>query len=278
MQLGAFQLHTISGGRFRLDGGAMFGIVPKPLWNRVCEADDRNRILLDTNCVLVETGRQRLLIDTGYGTKLSAKQREIHAAEGPSLVDNLAAHGVPVTDIDVVVFSHLHFDHAGGATRLDEQGAIQPTFPNARYVAQRLEWEASLSDAAEWMGTYPEALDCLKPQLQLLDGDATIVEGVRAILTGGHAPGHQAVVIESDGQAAVYLGDLCPTWHHLPTMWSMAYDYCQLELRRVKPRLLRRIAGGNWWALSDHDPDYAAVRLQQDAKQQFQIVDPQVKL
>src|SRR5437879_1764744 len=138
MQLGSFQLTTISGGLFRLDGGAMFGLVPKPLWSRICQPDEDNRIQLTTNCVLARTGPRLVLIETGCGSKLSEKERRIYAAEeGDPLVASLGAAGVDVSQIDTVILTHLHFDHAGGATQRTPEGGLRPTFPNAEYVVQR---------------------------------------------------------------------------------------------------------------------------------------------
>jgi glyoxylase-like metal-dependent hydrolase (beta-lactamase superfamily II) len=282
MQLGAFELSTVSGGRFWIDGGTMFGVVPRALWVRVFPTDEKNRIRQATNCVLVQTGKQTVLIDTGYGSKLSEKERKILSAEeGDPLVKSLEACGVSVDDVDTVILSHLHFDHAGGATRREDDGRVTPTFPNAVYVAQKLEWEMATSGRPELRGAYP--LDNLLPleeagQLKLIDGAEEIVPGIRALLTGGHTLGHQALVIESDDQTAMYLGDTCPSWRHLPSLWCMAYDVDLLQARRIKPELLGAIADNGWLALSDHDPDHAAARLSRDEKRNFAVTESFVEL
>ncbi|MGH7127394.1 MAG: MBL fold metallo-hydrolase [Planctomycetaceae bacterium] len=277
MKLGQFELTTISGGRFSIDGGTMFGVVPKTLWNRVVPADEGNFIPQATNCVLVRTGRQTMLIDTGYGSKLDEKQRRIfRSEEGDPLLDSLASKGVTPEEIDVVVLSHLHFDHAGGATRRDESGKLVPTFPNAEYVAQRREWETASADLPELRGAYPQEnfLPLAETgQLRLIEGDGEILPGFRARVTGGHTTFHMAIVIESDGETAVYLGDICPMWGHLPTLWCMAYDVDLLETRRVKPRLLGEIADSGWLALSDHDAQHAAARIRRDEKRDFAVSD-----
>ncbi|MGH7201324.1 MAG: MBL fold metallo-hydrolase [Planctomycetaceae bacterium] len=277
MKLGQFELTTISGGRFSIDGGTMFGVVPKTLWNRVVPADEGNFIPQATNCVLVRTGRQTMLIDTGYGSKLDEKQRRIfRSEEGGPLLDSLASKGVTPEEIDVVVLSHLHFDHAGGATRRDESGKLVPTFPNAEYVAQRREWETASADLPELRGAYPQEnfLPLAETgQLRLIEGDGEILPGFRARVTGGHTTFHMAIVIESDGETAVYLGDICPMWGHLPTLWCMAYDVDLLETRRVKPRLLGEIADSGWLALSDHDAQHAAARIRRDEKRDFAVSD-----
>ncbi|MDA7980952.1 MAG: MBL fold metallo-hydrolase [Pirellulales bacterium] len=277
MNLGNWQLETVSGGEFRLDGGAMFGIVPKPLWERIIPADDRNRITLQTNCVLARDGNHTLLIDTGYGGKESERFIEIHGMEqGAPLLDNLYTAGVSPEGIDFVVFSHLHFDHAGGGVVRDDCNALVPAFPNAKYVAQRLEWEVANSGSPELAGNYPP--ENLRPleeagQLRLIEDGEEIVPGLRGLVTGGHTAGHHALTFESGGDKAIYLGDLCPTHAHLRRMWCMAYDMYPLETRRKKPELLAQIADNGWTVLFDHDPVMAGCCIEQDHKREFAISD-----
>lgn len=277
MNLGNWQLETVSGGEFRLDGGAMFGVVPKPLWERRIPADERNRITLQTNCVLARDGTHTVLIDTGYGGKESEKFIEIHAMEqGAPLLDNLHALGVAPESIDFVVFSHLHFDHAGGGVVQDECNALVPAFPNATYVAQRLEWQSATSDAPELAGNYPP--ENLLPldeagQLRLIEDGEVIVPGLRGLVTGGHTEGHNVLSFESGETSAIYLGDLCPTHAHLPRMWCMSYDMYPLETRRKKPALLGQIADNGWTILFDHDPTMAGCRIARDEKREFVITE-----
>ena len=275
MQLGEFQLKTISGGRFLLDGGTMFGVVPKVMWARLIPPNEQNLIQQDTKCLYVDTGDHRVLIDTGYGSKLSEKQRRVFdIAEGDALLDNLAAAGIVPSDIDTVILTHLHFDHAGGATKLADDGQIACTFPNATYYVQRREWIEANSDAPELRGAYAsENFAAVEESgsLTLLDGNVEIVPGIRSWVTGGHTLGHQALVIESNDQAAVYLGDLCPTSRHLPRLWGMSYDLDVLQIRRCKPEVLGTIADRGWWALFDHDPDVAAARLERAEKREFAV-------
>jgi glyoxylase-like metal-dependent hydrolase (beta-lactamase superfamily II) len=276
-QLGDLRLTTISGGPFRLDGGAMFGVVPRPLWSRLIAPDDQNRIPLATNCVLIEAGTKKILIETGCGSKLPEKQRQIFAtALGDPLVENLRQHGVEVGDIDSVILSHLHFDHAGGGTQQLPDGSLRPTFPNAEYFVQRWEWQIATGNFPELRGSYPpENLLPLQAsgQLRLVDGDVEIVPGVWAEVTGGHTQGHQALLIESRGETAAFVGDLCPTTRHLPQLWGMGYDVDLLQLRRRKRDLLGRIADRGWLALWDHDPDLAAARLERDPRRDFAVAE-----
>jgi len=277
MKLGDFELRTISGGNYWIDGGSMFGVVPRTVWTRCISVDDKSRILQRTSCVLVQTGRENVLIDTGYGSKLTEKERGNFSAEpGEPLVESLTAVGLTVSDIDVVVLSHLHFDHAGGATRFDESGRAVPTFPNASYVVQRHEWVTATAEYPELRAAYhqPNFLplkDC--GQLRLIDGNVEIVPGLRAWVTGGHTEAHQAIVIKSGGEGAIYLGDICPTFRHLPSLWCIAYDLELLKLRRIKPEVLGTCVDRGWWALCDHDPDHAAAKLRRDDKRDFAVIE-----
>ena len=275
MQLGRFSLQTVSGGTFRIDGGTMFGVVPKALWSRVFPCDDDNNILQQTNCVLIRDGDRTMLIDTGLGSKLPDKQRRIlHAQDGNPLRDNLAAVGIQPEDVDTVLLSHLHFDHAGGATMVAENGQLVPTFPNAEYVAQHREWVNATADFPELRGMYPQ--DNLLPlkdagQLRLVDGNVELAPGIRAWITGGHTEAHSAIVIEDADDTAIYLGDLCPDTRHLPIYWGMAYDVDLRQLRRAKAEILGTVADENWLSLFDHDPDTAAARIQRDSKRDFAV-------
>lgn len=277
MRIGRYELTTVSGGRFFIDGGTMFGVVPRSLWSRVFPPDERNDIAQATNCVLIRGEGRTVLIDTGYGSKLAPKQQAIFRAEpGDPLLASLTALGVAPEDVDAVVLSHLHFDHAGGATRRAGDGRLVPTFPRAEYVVQKAEWETALSGVPELRGAYP--LENLEPLaearcLRFVDGDGELLPGLRGEVTGGHTENHQAVFVESEGQTAVYLGDLCPTSRHLPTLWCMAYDVHMLQTRRAKPGLLGRIADAGWWALLDHDPDHAAIRLARDPARDFVVAE-----
>jgi glyoxylase-like metal-dependent hydrolase (beta-lactamase superfamily II) len=266
MQIGNWQLDTVDGGDVLLDGGACFGVVPKTVWGKVFASDDLNRIRLANNCVLARDGRHTVLIDTGYGGKYAKIDRAAYGMrEGCPLLDSLQTLDVQPEDIDTVVLGHLHFDHAGGATQYDKQGNLEITFPNARYVVHRFEWEDAISKAPELIAAYPQ--NNLEPlvdssQLRLLDDDSQIVPGLFARRTGGHTRGHVAPYFESGGETAIYLGDICPTVQHIRPLWCLSYDTFLLTTRRVKQRLLTEAAEKSWWVLWTHDPDTVASRIE----------------
>ncbi len=277
MKLGNLDISIVSGGRFWIDGGGMFGVVPRVLWERVFPPDEKHRIPQETNCLLVRDGERNVLIDTGYGPKLPDKQRRnFGAQDGEPLIENLAAQGLTRDDIDVVIFSHLHFDHAGGATRYDEDGSLIPAFPNAEYVAQRREWVIATAGYPELRGAYPQ--ENLLPlresgQLRLIDGDVEIVPGIRAQVTGGHTEGHQVLIVESESDSAVFLGDICSTSRHLPILWCLAFDVHMQQTRRAKAAVLEQIVQTNAIAVFDHDPDTGAARLKPDDRRDYAIAE-----
>lgn len=264
----------VSGGRFKLDGGSMFGIVPKPLWEKIAPADERNRIQNGTNCLLVRTANHLILVDTGYGTKMSEKERDIYAMTGTTIVDSLAAIGVSAGDIDLVILSHLHFDHAGGATVMDLEGHVYPTFPRARYFVQRGEWEDALNGYATMTTTYREEnYVSLRENdvLTLLDGDRAICDGVRVQVTGGHTRSHQMVFFESGSETVVFAGDILPMTTHLRAPYNMGYDLNPYDTMVQKLKLLAMAAAKGWILIWDHDPDLAAGRVVAEGKDRYRI-------
>ncbi len=282
MQLGKWRLDTVDAGRFWLDAGVMYGVVPKSVWQKVTPCDALNRIPFAIRCVLARNDEHTVLIDAGYGSKLSPLDRSAHAIESDDpLIDSLAALGVQPGDIDQVVFSHLHWDHIGGATRFDEARQAVPAFPNAEYVVNRLEWEDAQSGAPELSGSY--AAENFAPleasrQLMLVDGETEIVPGLWTRPTGGHTRGHQALLFESGGEIALYPGDLCPVVTHVRRMWCAAYDLYPIETRRRKPELLGAAADGGWWILWDHDPAVAVSRLERHKSKEFVVCQARERL
>ena len=274
-QLGRWRMHAIQAGGQRLDGGAMFGVVPKPLWERRIAADERNRIQLGMRCLLIEHDIGPILIDTGAGNKESDKFYDIYGVEnvgspGPTLLeDGLRQLGVRPDQIVMVIDSHLHFDHAGGNTTKDETGAIRPNFPKARYVVQRREYEWATHTNERTAASYfaHNFVPIHEAGLfDFVDGEAEIVSGIRALPTPGHTPGHHGLLIESAGERAFYIADLAPTTSHLPLPWIMGYDVEPLVTLETKRRILARAVAEDWLVVFEHDATTAWAYLAQDAR------------
>ena len=261
MQFGDLTLTSLSVGTFRLDGGAMFGVVPKPLWERRAPADERNRIRLGLRPLLVQ-GEKTLLIDAGIGGKMDEKSVEIFAIDRSRNLDHsLADAGVSRDDIDIVLASHLHFDHAGGFTARGASGALVPAFPRARYVVRTAEWDDAAHPHERNRASYLK--DDFVPLadagvLDLVAGDDVIMPGVRVVRTGGHARHHQVVVIESQGQTAVFTADLMPTVAHVDEAWIMGYDLYPMETLAFKRTFLREAIDREYLIFFEHDPEVAA--------------------
>ena len=282
MNLGNWQLDTVDGGWLSLDGGVTFGIVPKALWGKLLTADENNRVRLRNNCLLARDGRHTVLVDTGYGGKYGPLDRRFYEMdEGNPVLDSLARLGVSPDDVDTVVLSHLHFDHAGGCTHYADGRRLVPTFARARHVIGRLEWEDATSRAAELETAYP--IENLTPLadagvVELIEGGTPILPGLQARLTGGHTRGHMSLVFESGGQTAMFIGDICATSMHLHRMWNLSYDTFPLDTRRTKPQLLAEAAAGNYWVCWPHDPRVAAARLVNQGPRGFDVVDPRERI
>ena len=274
MQFGDFTIRCVSGGNLWLDGGAMFGPVPRVVWERYRKPDDRNRVQLATNCLLIESPGARVLVDSGYGATATDRERDACALEdGNSILDNLKQLGLDATDIDIVILTHLHFDHVHGCTIWDRD-ELKPTFPGARHYVQRFEWEDAVAAIPELRGAYsPDHLHPLMNAdlVELVDGSSEILPGISVRLTGGHTRGHQIVRIASDANSIVYLADTCPFITHLRIQWTMAYDQFPLEVRRVKRKLFEQIVNDRSLAVFQHDPDTVAAFLTRDDKGDFRV-------
>ncbi len=274
MKFGQFQLSVVRECTFKLDGGAMFGVVPKPLWNRALPADEQNRILLACNLLVIETPAGRVLVETGMGDRWPERERDRY--EVKTLVDHsrtLAELGLVNVDVDAVVISHLHFDHAGGGTRLVDDKLV-PTYPKARYYVQKGEWEFAHKANARARASYrPDDFEPLKEHgvLQIIDGDTEIVPGVWARVTGGHTSHHQVIAFESEGQKGVYFADIIPTKSHLPPPWVMGYDHFPLASCDLKSEWLARAAREKWLVVFDHEPGvpWGYVEVSGDGKFDF---------
>lgn len=268
--VGRFRCHTLEAGRQRLDGGAMFGVVPKPLWQQRMAPDDRNRIPLAMRCLLVEHPDGLVLIDTGLGNKEDARFREIYGIEnqgapGPTqLEDALAEVGVRPDEVRWVINTHLHFDHAGGNTVLRPDGSVELAFPNATYVVQRHELDYASHTNERTRASYlpPNfAPVAAAARWRLADGNVAILEGIHARLTPGHVPWHQSLLVESAGEGLLFLGDVMPTAAHFPLPWIMGYDVEPLRTLESKRQLVKDAAAHEWRLVFEHDPEVVSARV-----------------
>jgi glyoxylase-like metal-dependent hydrolase (beta-lactamase superfamily II) len=261
MRLGDFELTSLSDGQFRLDGGAMFGVVPKPLWQRRAPADDRNRITLGLRPLLVRTPAQIVLIDAGIGDKMTAKEVEIYGVDRSMHLDlSLAAAGLTARDIDVVIATHLHFDHVGGCTALVD-GVLGPRFPRAEYVIRRQEWEDATHPHERNRASY--LAENFVPLVEagvvrFIDEDGEVLPGISVARTGGHTMHHQLVKIASGGQTAVFTADLMPTAAHVDAPWIMGYDLYPMDTLAFKKQFLREAIAAEYVIFFEHDPAIAA--------------------
>jgi glyoxylase-like metal-dependent hydrolase (beta-lactamase superfamily II) len=274
-RIGNWTVHAIQAGGQRLDGGAMFGIVPKPLWERRMPPDPRNRIQLGMRCLLVEHESGLVLIDTGAGNKENEKFYEIYgvenrgAGDATQLEDGLRALGVSPNDVSLVINSHLHFDHAGGNTSRRPDGSVAATFPNAHYVVQRGEYEYATHTNERTAGSYfPHNFTPLERggQFDFVTGEREIVAGIRVVPTPGHTPHHQGIRLESAGEIAFYIADLVPTSAHLPLPWIMGYDVEPLVTLETKRRILKSATEERWLVIFEHDPQVAWSTIRHDGK------------
>jgi glyoxylase-like metal-dependent hydrolase (beta-lactamase superfamily II) len=265
IELGDIQVNILSDGTFALDGGAMFGVVPRSLWEKTDPPDEKNRITLALNIALIETEGQRLLVDTGMGDKWGEKERALYKIDRRrTLLQSLVERGLQPEDIDVVVNTHLHFDHAGGNTRVVD-GRVVPTFPNARYVVQMGEWEDATRPHERNRASYLE--ENFLPiasaqQLQPVQGSQEVAPGVRVVPVGGHTPYHQIVTVSGGGKTLVIPTDLLPTASHIPLAYVMGYDLFPVGTLEAKRRLLKEAAANDHTIVFYHDPRtrYGTVR------------------
>jgi glyoxylase-like metal-dependent hydrolase (beta-lactamase superfamily II) len=266
LRIGELELLPLLDRHFRLDGGAMFGVVPKPLWEARTSADARNRIPLAMRPLLVK-GARLMIIDAGAGDKMPAKLEEIYGFEKAESLDrSLTAVGLSAADVDIVLASHLHFDHAGGFTVRDASGALLPRFPKARYVINAGEWEDATHPHERNRASYFDENYRPLQEAGVVDfttGDAEIMPGVRVRCTGGHTRWHQIVYLESGGRTAVFAADLIPTTAHVDVPWIMGYDLYPMETLAFKRAFVREAIEREYVIFFEHDPEVAAGCIRQ---------------
>lgn len=269
MRIGDAELFPVSDGSAWVDGGSMYGLVPRVLWERVTPPDSLNRVPMALTCLLIRSCGKTILVDTGYGGKLPEKRQEILGlVRQPGLPGALGALGLAPADVDVVINTHLHSDHCGGNTTLVD-GSPQPTYPRAEYWVQRLEWADALFPNERTRATYlPENLRAIEPQLRLLDGDTRVTSEVRCVVTRGHTRAHQSVIVESGGQTAIYLGDLAPYAVHIERLaWIAANDVEPLEALETKRSVRRLALERDALLVFEHDARIVAGRLYKQGNQ-----------
>jgi glyoxylase-like metal-dependent hydrolase (beta-lactamase superfamily II) len=262
-KLGKFDLISVRDGLHKYDGGAMFGVVPKTMWEKKMSADEKNRVTFGLNSIVVRTGKHTVLIETGIGNKLTPKMASIFGMPA-GLMDNLKAAGISPTEIDIVINSHLHFDHCGWNT-VRNDGKVVPTFPNATYYAQEVEWKHGRMqferDAISYISDNYDPL-VESGQMKLINGDQEIVPGISARVYRGHTESMQAIMVHSEGETACYIADLIPTVAHLDLAWVMAFDLEPLVTIESKKQFYAEAVPGNWLTMFTHDPKTAWVYLE----------------
>ena len=276
MKFGEYRVEIVPDCEFRLDGGAMFGVVPRNLWSRFCPPDDQNRIRMNMNCVLVEAGKERVLIETGIGDKWSEKHRVMYGIERKSTLAESVREiaGVAPEEITIVINTHLHFDHAGGNTKLDGSGKAVPQFPNARYFISQAEYEHAEAPSDRDRASYfPDNWRPLKDsgQLELKPAHYEVVPGLTMETYPGHNRSMQCWRLQSDGQTLFGFADLVPMRAHVPVAWVMGYDLYPVETVEAKKRLIPQAAREKWTCLFYHDPEQPLCRIVEEMKS-FQAV------
>ncbi len=267
---------VLRAGAFRLDGGAMFGVIPKALWSRLTDSDDDNRIPMQTNCMLLQNDAgANVLVETGYGNKFGSKDRSIFVLEDRWVENALAEAGVTRADISAVVVTHLHFDHAGGLTFLEgDNPTPQSSFPNATIHVQQQEWEDAVANKSTMTKTYlPEHLDPVQAQIQLHSGVSDVLPGLTVRPVPGHTWGQQAVLIEDSQGVVCFPGDMMPTRNHVGSAWNMAYDMLPHQNMLTKEDMLTDACDKNWRIVVDHEPGHPIVSVERDDRGRFMLKD-----
>lgn len=271
MRIGPYDIFSVDAGRFALDGGSMFGIVPRTIWGKQIAYDDENRIPLATRSLLIAGNGRIILVDTGIGDKYNEKQRSNFQVDNGivNLQMSLKKHGVSCEDVTDVICTHLHFDHAGGNTLIDDTGKLVPTFPNATYWIQKANWAVANSPSPKDRASY--RWENFKPlvengMVELVDGEQECIPGIKLTVTNGHTAGQQLPRISDGSHTVFFLADLVPTVHHLKIPWVMAYDNRPLQTMKEKQAILAKAAEENWILLLQHDISQEAIQVEFDGK------------
>jgi glyoxylase-like metal-dependent hydrolase (beta-lactamase superfamily II) len=268
--VGAFTVAMLTDGLWLNDGGCMFGVVPRELWQREHPPDDRNRIRLNLTCPLIIRGNDAILVDTGIGNRLDDGERRAFGHDDGWLADHIRSLGMELGDITHVIVSHLHFDHAGGLIRRRKSGTVEPAFPRARVLIQKGELDVARNSTNERLrAAYrhcAEVLGAIDANVDALDGETSIVPGLTAIPTGGHTRDHQVVVVRDGGACFAHLADIVPTRSHMRGAWNQSYDLDALRTMDEKARYLTRAAGERWWVSFAHDAGVFAARVNVEGK------------
>ncbi|MED4852802.1 MBL fold metallo-hydrolase [Caldifermentibacillus hisashii] len=262
LHIGKIRLTWLNGGVTHLDGGAMFGVVPKPLWTKKYAVNDKNQIECRTDPILVEVNGKRFLIESGIGNgKLTDKQKRNYGVTEESKIDeSLAELGLKRTDIDAVLMTHLHFDHASGLT-LPKEDKFVPGFPNAIIYCTETEWDVMRNPNIRSKSTYWENnWKGIEDQVETFHNELEIVPGIRMVHTGGHSNGHAIIIMESEGETAIHLADLLPTHAHQNVLWVMAYDDYPMNSIAEKQKWIPYAEEHNAWFTFYHDAVYRALK------------------
>ncbi len=271
MRIGEYALTALETCRFYLDGGAMFGVVPKVLWEKSNPSDQKNRIEMAARALLIETGKRRIIVDTGVGEGWDQKFSQIYGIDNSkyTLRDSLNAAGLSATDITDVILTHLHFDHVGGATYVDGEGEIKPTFPNATYYVQKKQYEWAVHPSEKDQASYRnERYVPLfeEGRLTLLDGATEFLPGIFLNVTNGHTVGHQTILVTDGSKALYHPGDTIPTSSHVPLPYIMGYDNSPLTTLEEKKDILKKAVERGFTLFFEHDPKYAATMVEKTEK------------
>lgn len=259
ISLGNFTITGLRDGFFYLDGGSMFGVVPKVLWEKLCPPDEKNRIKMGLNSLLIQGKDILILVETGIGPELDIRFRDYYSVEQrPGLLQNLKNLGFEPEDIDIVINTHLHFDHCGGNTLRSADARIRPAFPRATYVVQKGEWEYALNPSDRDRPSYIR--DNFLPlensaKVHLVDGDEPVAEGIHTVLTPGHTAFHQGLKVTSNGETLFFLGDLVPMKAHVGLSYIMSYDLYPLQTLETKKKILTQASEERWVVAFVHDPE-----------------------